>query len=328
MDEPMSWDESQLRKYNFKLEPIQRLAYDDSKVDEFISANKPVVITGSDLVTSAQKWNLEYLEQQIGSKNCSVLISKNHKFKYFDLHKLASHNLGDFKPPIKRVNMKISEFSKKLRDWKKGDPRLYLQQILNNTMGQTITNDFRKFRWDWVKSKAQSWGPLTHNLLLVAMEGNVTPCHYDEQQNLFAQIRGFKRCILFPPEQFECLYPHPVIHPYDRQSQVDFDRPDYIRFPKFSEVKGLEAVIGPGDVLYIPIYWWHQVESLMRGGYSVSINFWYKDGPTGQITYPLKGHQKVAIMRNIEKMLAEALHDPKEVGPLLRTLVLGRYIDP
>lgn len=50
--------------------------------------------------------------------------------------------------------------------------------------------------------------------------GNVTPCHYDEQQNMFACIRGYKRFILFPPSQFESLYPHPVHHPYDRQSQV------------------------------------------------------------------------------------------------------------
>lgn len=50
--------------------------------------------------------------------------------------------------------------------------------------------------------------------------GNVTPAHYDEQQNFFAQIKGHKRCILFPPDQFECLYPYPVHHPCDRQSQV------------------------------------------------------------------------------------------------------------
>lgn len=51
-------------------------------------------------------------------------------------------------------------------------------------------------------------------------KGNVTPAHYDEQQNFFAQIKGHKRCILFPPDQFEYLYPYPVHHPCDRQSQV------------------------------------------------------------------------------------------------------------
>ena len=38
--------------------------------------------------------------------------------------------------------------------------------------------------------------------------------------------------------------------------QVDFDNPDYEKFPKFRDVKGFEAVLGPGDVLYLPMYWW------------------------------------------------------------------------
>lgn len=47
-------------------------------------------------------------------------------------------------------------------------------------------------------------------------------------------------------------------------------------FPKFEDARGFEGVVGPGEVLYIPIYWWHHVESLMRGGPTISITFWYK----------------------------------------------------
>lgn len=132
--------------------------------------------------------------------------------------------------------------------------RVYLQQTLNDTVGKKIVLDFLGFNWNWInKQQAQrNWGPLTSNLLLIGMEGkvsdnvwiilirhqcqclslkvfinnvftgNVTPAHYDEQQNFFAQIKGHKRCILFPPDQFECLYPYPVHHPCDRQSQVSF----------------------------------------------------------------------------------------------------------
>lgn len=32
-------------------------------------------------------------------------------------------------------------------------------------------------------------------------------------------------------------------------------------------------------------------------------------------------------MRNIEKMLQDVLKDPREVGPLLRTMVLGRFTE-
>ena len=37
--------------------------------------------------------------------------------------------------------------------------------------------------------------------------------------------------------------------------QVNFEKPDYRRFPKFRNARGLEAVLGPGDVLYLPSYW-------------------------------------------------------------------------
>ena len=55
---------------------------------------------------------------------------------------------------------------------------------------------------------------------LCYFSGNITPNHYDEQENFFAQIQGYKRFILFHPDQFENLYPYPVYHPHDRQSQV------------------------------------------------------------------------------------------------------------
>jgi hypoxia-inducible factor 1-alpha inhibitor (HIF hydroxylase) len=43
--------------------------------------------------------------------------------------------------------------------------------------------------------------------------------------------------------------------------QVNFDSPDFKKFPKFRNITGVDAVVGPGDVLYIPNYWWHYIES-------------------------------------------------------------------
>lgn len=325
------WDSSQLRKYDLHLEQIPRLDHNDPMIDDFIKEIKPFIITGCKLVKPAEKWTLNYLEKTMGNNDFTVYLSRDHKFKYYDTKKIGNckDNKTEFSPPMIKVDMKFPEFTRRLREWKRGEDRMYLQQSLNSTVGSEIVHDFIQFDWDFCngKQKKHNWGSLTSNLVLVAQEGNVTPCHYDEQENLFAQVQGYKRFILFPPEQFDCLYPYPVHHPHDRQSQVDFDQPDYAKFPKFKDARGFEGVVGPGEVLYIPIYWWHHVESLMRGGPTISITFWYKAGPTGQISYPLKDHQKVAIMRNIEKMLLEALQDSREVGPLLRALVLGRYTE-
>ena len=38
--------------------------------------------------------------------------------------------------------------------------------------------------------------------------------------------------------------------------QVDFENPDYEKFPKFKDARGREGVLGPGDVLFLPMYWW------------------------------------------------------------------------
>jgi hypothetical protein len=43
--------------------------------------------------------------------------------------------------------------------------------------------------------------------------------------------------------------------------QVNFESPDFEKFPKFRNIAGVDAVVGPGDVLYIPNYWWHYIES-------------------------------------------------------------------
>ncbi|XP_078659529.1 hypoxia-inducible factor 1-alpha inhibitor-like [Branchiostoma floridae x Branchiostoma belcheri] len=321
------WTSAQLRQYSFPLETIPRLSCTDPEADRLISEEKPVVLTDTHLVDSALKWDLDYLQANLGGGLCSVYESDNHKFMYFDEKKAKERKY--YTPCTRRMEIPFEQFVRQLESSEEtGGKRVYLQQTLNDTVGKNIVVDFLQFNWDWInkQQQKQNWGLLTSNLLLIGMAGNVTPVHYDEQQNFFAQVKGYKRCILFAPEQIECLYPYPVHHPCDRQSQVDFDKPDYNRFPKFRYASGVEAVVGPGDVLYIPMYWWHHIESLLEGGHTTSVNFWYKAGPTPRnIVYPLKPVQKMAIMRNIEKMLVEALGDYREVGPLINTMIQGRY---
>uniref|UniRef100_A0A8D9A564 Hypoxia-inducible factor 1-alpha inhibitor n=1 Tax=Cacopsylla melanoneura TaxID=428564 RepID=A0A8D9A564_9HEMI len=225
------------------------------------------------MVESAMKWDLDYISEHMPNSNLTVIISKDHNFKYVNEKKIPQDQTSNLESIYtRRSSMTAREFIQRIKSWKEGDERLYLQQVLDSSFGPQLVQDFLHFNWEWAKNKQRihGWGPLTFNLLLISMEGNVTPCHYDEQQNLFVGIRGIKRCILFPPEQFDCLYPPPVSDPHDRQSQTK---------------------------------------------------------PTADIEYPLKGHQKVAILRNIEKMVAEALQNPDEVSHLMRALVLGRYTE-
>ncbi len=49
-----------------------------------------MILTGHDLVTPALRWNLKYLEDNIGSSKHTVYISRSKKFMYFDDKKVSS----------------------------------------------------------------------------------------------------------------------------------------------------------------------------------------------------------------------------------------------
>eukprot|EP01104_Vermistella_antarctica_P013858 TRINITY_DN4265_c0_g1_i2.p1 TRINITY_DN4265_c0_g1~~TRINITY_DN4265_c0_g1_i2.p1 ORF type:complete len:583 (+),score=131.90 TRINITY_DN4265_c0_g1_i2:110-1858(+) len=111
-----------------------------------------------------------------------------------------------------------------------------------------------------------------------------TPTHYDLVHNFYTQIRGQKRFILFPPKDHQKLYLYTRLHPSARQSQVDFAsefntdgddsdrrRPIETRFPNFAQAKSYEVILSPGDVLYIPPFWFHHV-SVVGDDVSISLS--------------------------------------------------------
>jgi hypothetical protein len=106
-----------------------------------------------------------------------------------------------------------------------------------------------------------------------------TPAHVDEWNNIGCVVAGRRRFTLFPPEQIENLY----IGPLDfaptgaPMTLVSLEAPDFARFPKFRAA--LEAAqtaeLAPGDAIYIPPLWWHQVESLEPC--NLLVNYWWHD---------------------------------------------------
>ena len=181
---------------------------------------EPILLTNSGVISSALKWDLDYLKENLGSGSFSVYTSKTSKFMYYDDKR--AKQWPNFIPPTQRIQMKFDEFCSRIRDIEASGTRLYLQQMLDDTVGKNIVKDFLEFKWKWLTEmqRKMNWGSLTSNLLLIGLPGNITPVHYDEQQNFFSQLTGFKRVLLFHPNQFQCLYPFPLYHPCDRQSQV------------------------------------------------------------------------------------------------------------
>ena len=103
----------------------------------------------------------------------------------------------------------------------------------------------------------------------------MTSLHSDPSDNLLCQLAGFKYVRLYGLDQTEKLYAT-VVRARNTNafgtSPVRVEAPDLAAYPAFADAAYVEAVLGPGDMLFIPKSVWHYVRSLTT---SCSVNFWF-----------------------------------------------------
>jgi len=296
-----------------KCREIPVITWDDTKkIFEYLEKQQPVVIKKSRLTGDcSDKWTVDYLKEKIHG-NCTVYSADSMWFRYWNDEK----NFGayPFEHPTQSNDLTFQEFLKRVdeaNEHNEGSAQkkyLYMQHSLGKGC-EELSEDFANWEWDFLHGIIErcGWVNLTANLLLVGMKGVLTPLHFDEQENLFCQLKGNKEVVLFPPSNFENLYPFPQGHPCDRQSMIDIDNPDMSQFPKFKDATPYCAILEPGDCLYLPFMWWHQFRNLED--LATSVTFWCITKPSDAAevlkTGVLSDTAKVAVRRNIEKLAAD-----------------------
>jgi hypothetical protein len=86
--------------------------------------------------------------------------------------------------------------------------------------------------------------------------GTLTPWHHDLTNNLLVQIMGRKRVRMAPPWAFARMR-------NSRHCFSDWGNEALPAGPGDADTPPiLETVIGPGEAIFLPVGWWHQVEAL------------------------------------------------------------------
>lgn len=110
---------------------------------------------------------------------------------------------------------------------------------------------------------------------------SIASAHYDAPNNIACCVVGKRKFTLFPPDQTVNLYPGPLDPTPGGQavSMVDFRNPDFERYPRFRDALKVAQVaeMEPGDALFYPSFWWHNVEA--TAPFNVLINYWWHTSP-------------------------------------------------
>jgi len=216
---------------------------------------RPVVVRGAvNDWPPMYKWTLEYLKSTYGERRVKVGVSKSGAYK-------------DYAERLKTGVEPEVTFAKAIDDIftpTDADLKCRIHQESLDSWG-ALHEESPPIRYVLRKL-------LTKNIWM-GSTGNVTGMHYDTEDNINVQVRGRKEVILFSSAQLHELYPRSVWDYMSNFSRVDIATPDLSRYPRFSRATPLRAVLEPGDFIFIPIYWWHQFNTLEA---SLNVNFWWQ----------------------------------------------------
>ncbi|CAE8631014.1 unnamed protein product, partial [Polarella glacialis] len=109
--------------------------------------------------------------------------------------------------------------------------------------------------------------------------GNTTPIHCDPGENLLVVISGTKRLWLFPPTDADCLYTigktNASVPPFVPTDAMPEDL--RTRCPLYQHARPLQVDLEKGDILYLPIFWWHCVSGSATR--NMILNWWFDMHP-------------------------------------------------
>lgn len=225
----------------------------------FRRASQPVLLDGLvDASPGHAHWSLPRLRQRFGDRVISVIPTKQGRLSC------------DVRSGVTFETVRFGDYVDRLE---RGDPSEAYLAAPADTWLPELNDDVRPPEY----CRNAPWR-ISRFWLSAAQTS--TPLHRDVAQNIFFQLAGRKRIYLYSPAASPWLYSNPLRSALPNYSRFDPEQPDYERFPLCREVQPLEVVLEPGDVLYLPSRWWHQVRSLEV---SASFNFWFADGALAMV---------------------------------------------
>lgn len=256
-----------------EIERVETISKEDFYTN-YVKKQKPVVIEKMTKDWPAySKWNLEYIKSLAGDK--TVPLYDDRPVSYKDGFNQA------------HAKMKMSEYIDLLQS-KPTNYRIFLYNLMKEV--PLLQNDFR---WPKIGLKLIKQLPM----LFFGGENSKVFMHFDIDYSniLHFHFHGKKQCILFSQESTPYLYkiPHSLISRED----IDFENPDFEKFPALKKAKGYICNLKHGEMLYMPEGYWHYMK-YVTPGFSMSLRALPK-----KPKHLIKAVYNVFIMRHFDNFM-------------------------
>ncbi len=214
---------------------------------DYVKPQKPVVIEHLiDDWDAYDKWKLDYIKQVAGDKEVPLYDDRpvKHDEGFNQAH--ATMTMRDYVDLLKKGPTNY---------------RIFLYNLMKEV--PSLKNDFV---FPKIGLRLLKQIPM----LFFGGEGSKVFMHHDiDWANiLHFHFEGKKQCVLFPPSETPHLYkvPYSLI----TREDIDFDNPDYKKFPALKKARGYICHLNHGETLYMPEGYWHYMKYLTPG-FSMSL---------------------------------------------------------
>ncbi|POS01850.1 Cupin-like domain-containing protein [Flavobacterium croceum DSM 17960] len=229
-----------------EIERVKTISKEDF-YNNYVKKQKPLVIEELTHDWPAyNKWHLNYIKEVAGDKTVPLYDDRPVSYKdgFNEAH--ATMKMGEY----------IDLLQKEPTNY-----RIFLYNLMKEV--PLLVQDFK---WPNIGLRLVKQLPM----LFFGGENSRVFMHFDIDYSniLHFHFHGKKRCVLFAPSQTKYMYkiPHSLISRED----IDFDNPDFNKFPALKQAQGFVCELNHGEMLYMPEGYWHYMK-YVTAGFSMSL---------------------------------------------------------
>ena len=262
---------------------------------EFVRRNVPLVVRGAARGWPAMRWSAEYFESFCDELVTVAPLQVDGPHAYWDkwLEPAAAWEHEEADPEVvdaeqllvvsaSRVKLRMRKFLKLLR------PDSHVAATFYADGAGNLAHSFPFLKDDFSPPPFAAALELKRTDLWIGGR-SISRMHFDNLDNVFAQVVGSKTFVLAPPDAGAALQGGRRL----RKAANAYTQPDgfaregggvlhetvlnYLCVERPASLPTVRVTLQPGDMLYLPFGWWHEVhgEPDARSGLCASVSHFY-----------------------------------------------------